>query len=257
MAARRVRGGRLAASTVRSATTAVALTAAAAALACAACACATPVVTAITPASGGEQGGFDVVISGRGLPFFSRDAVVYVGDDRPCGNVAMVTPFEALRCTMPACAGCGSVRVRVRAAASGASGGGGGGGELSNGLAFEYTASCSDALRPQLPARYSAAENCTVCRHVVTVATSLANDIVSHQGLREALRDSCSTQLVRSFGRVNSTMCHADYSAACAILVHSFGTALADAMWAAWDIARMYGALPDLACAAVGRCAPL
>jgi hypothetical protein len=201
------------------------------------------VLHSIEPSGGEEMGGQAVTLRGTGLPMFAREALVYVNRDQPCTNVTVITPFRALRCVVPPCGKCGTVDVVVRAA-----------GATSNPVRFTYHATCYDPVRPRLAERFSAAENCTVCQHVVGIAQAVAGDVTSHQGIREALRDVCASHAMRSFAPVRTGYCRVDLSAACGVLFSTFGTALADAMWAGWDAGAMYGALPDLACAAIGRC---
>lgn len=201
------------------------------------------------PSSGEETGGFNVTIFGSGLPFFAlAGASVYVNRDQPCTNITVITPFKSLRCVMPPCVKCDTVDVVVRTGTDGPRP------TTSNPLRFTYTPACYNPLAPKLAQRYSAAENCTICQHVVGLAQALAGDVTSHQGIREALRDVCASQLIRDFSPVRSGFCRTDLSPACSVLFNTFAGPLADAMWAGWDAGAMYGALPDLACAAIGRC---
>lgn len=209
------------------------------------------VLTSVTPARGGDFGGMRVVLRGANLPMFAREGVVYVAGSLQCSDLRVEEAGAAVSCTMPPCLHCTAVSVQLYSVAPPAAPRG------SNVATFTYESECYAGVTPYLPTRFSAAENCTVCRELVTLATASAGDVTSHRGVREALRTVCGSRSMKAWGPVAAPHCRTDLSAACGILFHAAGDDLADAMWNAWDANAMYGRLPDVACAAVGRCAPL
>jgi len=206
------------------------------------------VLTSLTPNSGGDFGGNRVVLRGVNLPVFAREGAVHVASNLVCGDLRVEAAGTALSCVMPRCAHCAAVPVQVASANDG--------GGVSNVLLYAYASECYSGAIPKLPPRFSAAENCTVCRQLVALGVAAVGDVTSHRGIREALRSVCGSRSMREWGPVSAPRCRTDLSTACAILFHAAGDDLADAMWNGWDAAGS-GRLPDAACAAVGRCAAL
>lgn len=218
----------------------------------------------IEPSSGSEFGGNRVVLSGQHFPFFSKGITVLVHNTLECKDVRIVKPFRSLSCVMPKCLHCGTVDVKimmdVREAAT-LSPGSLKGSKRSkaeppeiNSVKYTFEEKCYSGSPPLLPRPYSKAENCTACAWVVSGAMTIVGDIVSNQAIRQALREICATQHITYAGRVTETYCRIDLSAACAVLYHTSGDQLADAIWDRWDGAYLFGGLPQAACAAIGRC---
>lgn len=108
-----------------------------------------PEIFSTTPASGSSAGGFRVSIAGRNLAQFPFQARVTLKSGLECSDVRIDSTWMALSCVMPACARCGDTTLRVTVS-----------GRASNALPFHYAEECYDSKAPQLPHRYSAAENC-------------------------------------------------------------------------------------------------
>lgn len=209
------------------------------------CAAAAPVLTSISPTMGWEKGGTLVTITGEGLPYFSKQVTVTVAEKLRCKRVRVLEPYRSITCLMPECPQCGSVDVTVIADHS-----------QSNALKFAFESDCYAGLTPDLPRRYSADENCTICVETVGLTVSLMPDASSFESILLSMRDACQHDYFKSFGPLAKKHCRIDLSNACAILFHSHGNALADAIWNYWDVGEgpMYGQLAETVCAAVGRC---
>lgn len=186
-----------------------------------------------------------MTIRGEHLPFFAQQTTVTVAGTLRCSRVRILTPYRKLSCVMPECPQCGTVPLVVVTR-----------GAHSNPFSFGFASDCYEGLTPDLPHRYSAEENCTICRESVAVAASLLPDASSFESVLLSLRDACQSDYLKSYGPLQKKHCRIDISNGCAILFHTHGTALGDAIWSYWDDGdgEMYGALPETVCAAVGRC---
>jgi hypothetical protein len=159
-----------------------------------------PVLNKVTPNRGYSIGGFRVTIEGRNLAFLPDQIDVGVGK-QACEDVRIEQPWKSLSCRMPECKGCTSQAIRVNIA-----------GILSNAVDFTYTGVCEGEQllenRPtlKLPAQYYRAENCTICRSLVSSTIASTPDRVSYESLRLAMRDSCGSPSVRSY-RVMDPIC--------------------------------------------------
>lgn len=159
-----------------------------------------PVVTKVTPNRGYSFGGFRITVEGRNLAFLPDQIDVGVGM-QACEAVRVEQPWKSLSCRMPVCRGCTVQQVRVNIA-----------GLLSNAVNFTYTDMCEGKQllpnRPKLklPAQYSRAEDCTICRALVSSTIASTPDRVSYESLRLAMRDSCGSPSVRNY-RVMDPIC--------------------------------------------------
>jgi len=157
-----------------------------------------PRITKVSPGRGYRAGGFRVRIEGQNLVFLPGQAQVMIGR-LSCTDVRVEAPWAALSCVVPACPGCDSEPVRVNV-----------GGLISNALPLEFTGMCEGPQllesrpRPKLPGEYTAKENCTVCRLLVSLGLSAVPDLVSYESMRLALRDSCGSPVMRNFHLLDS-----------------------------------------------------
>lgn len=196
-----------------------------------------------------------VTLRGINMPYFAREAVVYVAGTQVCTELRVEEAGSALSCVMPPCVQCTGVPLQLHWRPSPAAPGAPPP-PPSNVVTFTYASECYVGAAPLLPPRFSAAENCTICQQAVALAVASVGDVTAHAGIRDALRWVCASQAMKEWGPVAVPRCRTDLSAGCTILYHAVGSDLADAMWNAWDAGVLYGNLPDLACAAVGKCKP-
>lgn len=199
----------------------------------------------ISPQEGPELGGNWLTLQGSDFPFFADEVTVVVDGDKLCENIQIMEPYTTLRCKLPVCLRCGKADVRVRRHA---------GGRSSNALPYTFTSVCYNEDKPILPARFTAAENCTICKEMVSMSVAAMGDLSSYQGIREALRQTCASRGFKSYGKSGDMLCRADYSAACSILYYAVGDAMADAMWEGWQLHYLSGQLPLNVCSQLGRC---
>lgn len=161
-----------------------------------------PRISRMTPDRGYRSGGFRIRLDGENLVFLPNQAQVMVGI-LPCTDVRVEAPWAALSCLAPACPGCNVENVVVNI-----------GGQLSNTLPLVYTGICEGPQlleskpRAKLPSMYSGAENCTICRLLISGALSAVPDRVSYESLRVAMRDICGSPLVREFKMLDPACKH-------------------------------------------------
>ncbi len=161
-----------------------------------------PRITRVAPDRGYRSGGFRIRLDGENLVFLPNQAQVMVGI-LPCTDVRVEAPWAAISCLAPACPGCNVENVIVNI-----------GGQLTNTLPLRYTGICEgpqlleNKPRVKLPAMYSGAENCTICRLLISGALSAVPDRVSYESLRIAMRDICGSPLVREFKMLDPACKH-------------------------------------------------
>ena len=140
-----------------------------------------PYVGQISPPTGPDSGGYIITISGRNLGFLDIDCAVKIGPQMG-KNVKVTDSWDKLEVEVPACSMCGKVDIVVMCD-----------GVESNKVPFVMTNNCygpivGSSSKPDLPTRFSARENCTVCMDLVHLTMAAVADKTSYQGLQSAIQ---------------------------------------------------------------------
>jgi hypothetical protein len=208
-----------------------------------------PVVTALHPSSGPSAGGFRVEVYGRELAFIDSDIKAFMGETA-CKDPRVLVGWEKFSVEVAPCPHCGLQRFNVLIM-----------GQRSNFVDFLYTDECSGPtgsvdVRPALPPRFSAEENCTLCTTLVHLTIASQSDNLLFDGLLDTMQRVCGSVHLTNFTIPPKEQCREDFSIPCRILVEARGIRLATYVWSHWDELYYVGKLPLWACRDVQYCSP-
>ena len=208
-----------------------------------------PIITAIHPSKGPSTGGYRVTVYGRELAWLDSDIQAFVGN-KSCTKPRVLIGWEKFSVEVPPCERCGATTFSAFIL-----------NQRSNSLDYTVTDKClgptgDPGLKPILPPRWSAEENCTICTEVVHLATSTLADNFRYNSIFDALSRACASNHILNYSFPTSPTCHDDYSIACRILVEARATRLANFIWDFWDLYYWEGKLPVWACRDAQYCGP-